>query len=144
MSYRSDVRIITTKKGYYKLKKYVESNLNKDDYNLLQDNIFDNKKNSNIFYLGWNNISWAELCDFKHIDVIINGLKYLKENSCSYNFARMGENYDDYDSKYFISDKDPLDYLIVFDRKFDDDMVLNYIKEYNYDYKKGDISNELL
>ncbi len=37
MSYRSDVRIVTSKKGYKELEKYVKDNLPKDsrDYNLL-------------------------------------------------------------------------------------------------------------
>lgn len=56
MGYRSDVRIMTTKKGFKELNEYVKdylSKLNHDEYNLL-DNLEFKAENDYAVYFGWN------------------------------------------------------------------------------------------
>src|SRR5574344_642861 len=109
MGYRSDVRLITTKKGYDKLSKFVKKEVN----NVLSDNLLENcdfkSVHHNEVFMGWNSIKWYEYCDFKEVDSLINGLKYLNENNYSYHFSRMGENYDDYEENNNDVEDDEID-----------------------------------
>lgn len=60
MGYRSEVRIMTTKKGFKELNNYVKnylSNLEHDDYNLL-DNLKFKAENDYAVYFGWSWIKW--------------------------------------------------------------------------------------
>lgn len=133
MGYRSDVRIVTSKKGYEELKKYVERTLGKnDDYNLLKstDVLFEGKHG---VLVGWNDIKWYENCDYKAIDAIENGMNYLSEKDFGYRFARIGENYDDIEEK--SNDPENEDYLPYpsMIREFDDEYVQ---EELNYEESK--------
>lgn len=101
LGYRSDVRIATSKKNYQKLKEHVKEYLQKHDknYNLLEscDVMLNNEE---ICYFGWDHIKWYDGCEgFEHIAAIESGLDYLEENDMSFTFARMGENYDDYEER---------------------------------------------
>lgn len=122
MSYRSDVRIVTSKKGYKELEKYVKDNLPKDsrDYNLLNSKDVD-MWNEDQMYFGWNAIKWYEYSDFKEVDTIMNGLNHLRDCEYSYCYARIGENTDDYDEKYFTGDLDGILHFPQVERYFDDD-----------------------
>ena len=105
MGYRSDVRILTSKKGFAELNKYVNNYLkDKNDYNLME-NIQYKKENDFCCYFGWNWVKWYEY-DYESINAIMNGLNYLKENEYSYRYARIGEDYDDYDEQYYDSQKE--------------------------------------
>ena len=123
MGYRSDVRIVTSKKGFEELQKYVKGFLgDNNDYNLLKstDVLFEGK---NGVLMGWNNIKWYDDCDFKEIDAIENGMKHLSEKDFGYRFARIGENYDDYEEK--SNDPENEEYLPFpsMTREFDDGYV---------------------
>lgn len=58
MGYRSDVRIITSKKGFDRLKEFVTNKIanskNPDMYNLMENLGFEHD-NSYSKYFGWNN-----------------------------------------------------------------------------------------
>ena len=135
MGYRSDVRIIVSKKGYEQLKKFTDSFLKQkqEDCNLLDNpEVFHNGKNGVL--LGWNNIKWYEYCDDNLVNSILKGLENLKNKDMSYRIARLGENYDDYDESYYDSGKEEQD--IAFPsiiRKFDDEDIK---KELDYTYDK--------
>ena len=63
MGYRSDIRIVTSKKGFDKLKEYVSDYLKKekkdDSYNLLNDfTVY--KENKYQVYFGWNYLKLYE------------------------------------------------------------------------------------
>lgn len=108
MGYRSDVRIIVSKKGYDKLCEYVKTHALEYakpdyDYNLLN--------HANITYskvwdgqqvmIGWDSIKWYEYGDgYEDVKIIMNGLNYLKDENFSYRYARLGENYDDWEEFY--------------------------------------------
>lgn len=129
MGYRSDVRIRTSKKGFKKLYSFVEeyiANVNssrkENEYtfdNLLKecDIKFEGK---DTCYFGWDSVKWYENSGYKDVDSIMEGLDYLEKNNLSYKYARIGENYDDYDELEFESENEEYlecPYLI---REFDD------------------------
>ena len=122
MSYRSDVRIVVSNKGYQELKKYVNDHLpeNLKKYNLLQSPDVE-KIDDNHVYLGWNSVKWYELSNFPEIDSIMDGLDYLRDNEYSYRYARIGENYDDYGEKNIDGDNDGYLEYPQLERYFDDD-----------------------
>ena len=140
MGYRSDVRIMTTKKGYNKLRKYTDEYLKSKNYKYgnLMDDLDLNEETKYAKYIGWNDIKWYEGDD--DIDSIMNDLDYLEENNYSYRYARIGENYDDYEEKYFESDKEEeqdLEYPSM-TRYFEDEWIVNQMK-----LNAGEIEKEI-
>jgi hypothetical protein len=141
MGYRSDVRIITSKKGFNELNKYVKDylkNLNHEDYNLLDDLKF-KAENDYSVYFGWNWVKWYQ--GYESVDAIESGLQHLKDKDMSFRFARIGESYDDYEEDSYESeneDEQDLDYPSML-REFDDSYVItemdkiNSVKEYECD-----------
>ena len=143
MGYRSDVRIVTSKKGFKVLDDYVKKYLREHDknrnWNLLKRP--DIKKESPYTtYIGWNCLKWYEYSDYVDVDAIMTGLDYLKENGYSYRYSRIGENYDDYDEKYYESENEEEQDLIYpsIIREFDDDYIFQEL-EYQSNLKKDDI-----
>lgn len=135
MGYRSDVRIITTKKGFDELKKYTDKYLKDKEFkwgNLL-DKLNVNEETKYAKYFGWDNIKWYEYCDgYENIDAIVKGLDYLEENNYSYRFARLGENYDDYEERSYESydeKEQDLEYPYMV-RYFDDENLINDMKRW--------------
>ncbi len=131
MGYRSDVRIVTSKKGYEELEKHVKNYLGKDntDFNLL-DNTDVLIKGKNGILIGWNSIKWYEHSAFKEIDAIESGMNHLADKELGYRFARIGESYDDYEEKSEDGkEDDDLPYPSMI-REFDDTYVE---EELNYD-----------
>lgn len=131
MGYRSDVRIVTSKKGFEKLKDYVSKTIanseNPNMYNLMENLNFEHE-NDYSKYFGWNNINWY----YADVNIIINGLHKLEEEDLSYRFARMGENYDDYEEESYESEQEEeqdLEYP-CFTRGFDDDYVIEQMDQY--------------
>ena len=126
MGYRSDVRIITSKKGYEKLQKHVEKYLKdkKEDYNLLENSDLRYVSSKGVL-IGWNSIKWYEWSDYAEVDSIMDGLNKLKDDDYSYRYARIGESYDDIDEEYFDSESREEDYLPYIDilREFGDDYM---------------------
>lgn len=134
MGYRSDVRIVTSKKGFNELKKFTDNYLKEKNYtygNLLDDCNF-NFENSYSKYFGWNSIKWYENCDdYEDVDAIMEGLNHLREMDLSYRYARIGESYDDYDEHYYESEKEDeqdFEYPSII-REFDDDYVIDNMKK---------------
>ena len=133
MGYRSDVRIVTSKRGYNELKKSIQEYYKEND--IPRDYQFDLLNNTNVMeinkyqvYLGWNNIKWYGYPD---VDAIEDGLSKLKDKDLSYRFARLGENYDDYEehSHESLNEKEQdLDYPSM-ERYFDDDSIIDRMKE---------------
>jgi hypothetical protein len=131
MGYRSDVRIITSKKGFKELEKYVTKYLKgNDDYNLLHQLDIDNS-NDYERYFGWNSVKWYENSDgFEDVDAVMNGLQDLEEKDLSYRYARIGESYDDYEEKSYESDNEKeqdLDYPYM-NREFADEDLAQQLK----------------
>lgn len=131
MGYRSDIRIVTSKEGFEKLKEFVENYLkeNQEDSNLL-DECDVKEEGKNQCYFGWNCVKWYEN-DYPDVDAIMEGLQYLQENNYSYRYMRIGEDREDYDDHDYESDRESepyLEYPCMF-REFDDNYVINSIIE---------------
>lgn len=132
MGYRSDVRIITSKKGFEELTGFVKKYLGDRsyDYNLL-DHLGFKHETENAVFFGWNDVKWYEGCgcNYEHVDAIMEGLYSLANNDYSYRYARMGEDYDDYEERYEDGENDKdagLDYIYV-TRHFDDNETIEYL-----------------
>lgn len=129
MGYRSDVRIITSKKGFDELNKCVDKYLkdkSSDEYHNLLNNLGFYKENDYSCCFGWNSIKWYEYSDYTDVDAVLNGLQELEDKDYSYRFARIGESYDDYEENSYESNRteeQDLDYPYMC-RYFDDDEVL--------------------
>ena len=140
MGYRSDVRIVTSKKGFKELTKFVNDYMkDKNEYNLL-DNIQHKTDNKYSCYFGWDYVKWYQE-SYDGVIAIMKGLEHLKDNNYSYRYSRIGENYDDYDEHYFESDieeEQDLEYP-SFIRGFDDDYVRENMKKID---KQMEIQNE--
>lgn len=126
MGYRSEVRIMATKKGFNELNKYVKnylSKLNHDEYNLL-DNLDFKVENDYAVYFSWSWVKWYSSYD--SVSAIESGLNHLREKDMSFRFARIGENYDDYEEDSHESEKEDeqdLEYPSMI-REFDDSYVI--------------------
>lgn len=136
MGYRSDVRIITSKKGFDELKKFTDNFLEEKNWkygNLLDDSmmIHENKFSK---YFGWDSIKWYDYIDgYEDVSAIMDGLKHLEENDLSYRFARLGESLDDYEEFSYESDNEDeqdLEYPCL-SRQFDDNYTIENMMEYD-------------
>ena len=100
MGYRSDIRIITSEKGFEELKKFVTKYLKEhnEDYNLLE-NCDIKQEGKKQCYFGWNYVKWYEN-DYEDVDAIMEGLQHLSDKEYSYRYMRIGEEYDDVEEQY--------------------------------------------
>lgn len=130
LGYRSDVRIITSKKGYDELKKYVDTYLKKRDisYNLLDDcDVF--KYNDKECYFGWNSVKWYDHSEgYEDVTAIEEGIEHLEEKDFSYRMSILGEDYDDYEERYHNGKEKNYLSDVPFCRYFDDEEI-NYCSE---------------
>lgn len=136
MGYRSDVRIITSKNGFNELKKFTDNYLKEKNWkygNLLDDCmiIHENKYSK---YFGWDSIKWYDYIEgYEDVSVIMDGLKYLEKNDLSYRYARLGEEFDDYEEFSYESDNEDeqdLEYPCLL-RQFDDNYTIENMMEYD-------------
>lgn len=138
---KSDVRIVTSKKGFEVLKNFVENYIKehseeKDIINLLEK--IDLKyENSKQCYFGWNEMTnWNEYFN-KSVGAISNGLMELEEHNYSYRFYRLGEDKEDYEEYHYDATREgeqDLEYPNII-REFDDRYICDIIHR--------QISNEL-
>lgn len=132
MGYRSDVRIITSKKGFEELNKYVKNYLSKtteSNYNLMDDLKF-KVENKYSCYFGWNWVKWYEN-SYPSVDAVMSGLEHLREKDLSFRYSRIGENYDDYETDYHESEKEEeqdFEYPSML-REFDDYYVIDMMNK---------------
>ncbi len=126
MGYRSQVRIITTKKGFEVLKKFNDNYLKEkgQQYNLLDECEFKHE-NNNICYFGWNWVKWYE-GSYPSVDAVCEGLSHLEDEDLSFRFARIGESYDDYEEQCYDSETEEeyLEFPSMI-REFDDDYIID-------------------
>ena len=133
MGYRSDVRIMTTKKGFKELKKFTDDYLKGKNftYGNLLDDLQINEETKYAKYFGWDSIKWYDGCEgFEDVDAIMEGLSHLADKDFSYRYARIGESYDDYEELSHESDieeEQDLEYPSM-TRYFEDDWIVNQMK----------------
>lgn len=133
MGYRSDVRIVTTKKGFEYLEKKSDEIMarkeNDELHSLLNDlDIYEESKND-VVYMGWNGLKWY--CDYPEVKIIEDTLTKFPEQDISFRFARMGEDATDYEENYYSADDNedlPYPYL---NRDFNDDYIYEQMSIHN-------------
>lgn len=136
MGYRSDVRIMTTKKGFDELKKYTDKYLKDKNftYGNLLDSLDFNDETKYAKYFGWDSIKWYDGIEgFEDVDAIMNGLEHLKDKDLSYRYARIGESYDDFEEMDYesnLEEEQDLEYPSM-TRYFDDDYVREKMHMYD-------------
>ena len=141
MGYRSDVRIITSKKGFDELRKFTDQYLKEKNctYGNLLDELDIDKETNCSKYFGWDSIKWYEdLAGYEEVDAIMEGLKHLADNNYSYRYARIGEDYGDYDESYNdsnLKEEQDLNFPEV-DRSFCDNITIHYLKKDKEDKSK--------
>lgn len=112
MGYRSDVRIIMSKKAYeefkrnvsehissYKVKNIIDGSLNSNyDFNLLNNlSVKRETKDKSQIFIGWNELKWYD--GYEEVDAIMDSLSTLAAKGYGYRYMRMGEEYDDIESR---------------------------------------------
>lgn len=147
MGYRSDVRIITTRDGFKKLKTYTEKYLKEKNwkYGNLMDYFDVNYNDNKCNYFGWNGFKWYDGSpDYEDVNAIVKGLEHLAKNDISYRFTRIGEEFTDIDTYSYDSEKDNeyLDYPYV-DRSFDDNYFIKCITNEEDTKNRSEIVNDL-
>ena len=110
MGYRSDVRIMISKKGYNELKKYTDNYLFEKNwgYGNLLNNFDIRTVNSDSVYLGWNDIKWYS--GYSDVDFIIDFFEELRTNGHPYSFVRIGEGREDIEVENYYGEDDDEDY----------------------------------
>lgn len=146
MGYRSDVRIITSKKGYDKLRKHVEKYLKErnDDSNLLEDADVRFVTSKGVL-IGWDSIKWYEWSNWPEIDSILSGLQELEKEDYSYRFGRLGEGMDDIDERYYDSEHregEDIPYIDI-EREFNDEYMKDGLLEDRKSNKEQDVGAEI-
>lgn len=133
MGYRSDIRIVTSKNGFEKLKEFVknyleEKKVDTKEYNLLEE-LEVKVEGKNQIYFGWNYLKWYD--GYLDVDAIMEGIDYLGENEYSYRYMIIGESYDDCQEQSYDGDKDKEIYLEYpsMIREFDDDYIKNILED---------------
>lgn len=135
MSYYSSVRLLTTRKGYDELSTFLKLRLPDRRENLIENCDF-KKVHCNTVFMGWDSIKWYEHSNFSEIDAMLDGLKHLKIYNFSYHFIRMGEDYDDVDTKNVDFEEDKLDIYSGIDRVFNDEYIDSVLEREDERYKK--------
>lgn len=91
MGYHSDVRVITTVKGYDEIREKIEESkykylLNNDAFSVL-------KRTEKQVYFGWTYIKWYS--SYEDVKFVEKALEQLKE---PYRFGRLGEEGGDFET----------------------------------------------
>ena len=146
MGYRSDVRILTSKKGYDKLRKHVEKYLKEknEDSNLLEDADVKFVTSKGVL-IGWDSIKWYEWSNWPEIDSILSGLQELKKDDYSYRLSRLGEGIDDIDERYYYSENregEGIPYIDI-EGYFNDEYMKDALREDKFSYKEQDVGAEI-
>lgn len=103
MGYRSDVRIVMKKKDYPKFNKYVEDYIAEKQakFNLMK-HIDVKEEGTQTIYIGWDYLKWYK--EYPEVQAVHNALNKFRNEGLSFTFARMGDNYDDYEEDYNNND----------------------------------------
>lgn len=101
MSSRTDLRLVTTIKGYKEfqteMKKQIEQEPNLSS---ILESIDIKEKSKDIVYLGWNDLLYDDVCAIQNVTL------ELREKDISYRIATLGESLEDIETIEYTSKKD--------------------------------------
>lgn len=101
MSAETDLRLVTTMKGYKEFQKEMKNKI-QEERNLrwVLESIDIKEKCKDIVYLGWNGLSYDEFCAIEEITL------QLREKDITYRMTTLGESATDIEETNYISSKD--------------------------------------
>ena len=112
MGYRSDVRLVVSREGYKELREFVKKEAMRwaepDGYSWDMIEIADSikfKDNGDQVMICWQAVKWYE-GSFKDVDIIMAGIRLLRDKGYSYSFSRIGEDYDDIEEYHYEGELD--------------------------------------
>ena len=113
MSYKSNVRIVSTNEGYESLRNFCEN----------KKFVYDNTED--IYYIGYKNLDVEELDKFDSI------IKEFPKNNITYRNVIIGEEINDIVEDSYTAIKDRNKYIpyIYIKRQFDDEELFTELQE---------------
>lgn len=130
MGYKTDVRLITTLKGFREIKKFAEQKIaeNDEDAEILKEPDIE-QKYKDIVKLGWNDMRGNE------VDLLQECMLEFMEKDITYRAMYLGENIDHIEETYYTSPKDNKKFIPYpsvtreFDEEEDERQLKQYLKE---------------
>lgn len=113
MGYRSSVRIITSKRGFDKLKEYsrdmYQKSMPDSTFDIIEDcgHVITGK---NFVELDFDDVKWYE-GSYADVDSIMDALDKINEEGYAYSYGRIGEEYGDVELRYNEGTEELEDYL---------------------------------
>ena len=130
MGYKTDVRLITTLKGFREIKKFAELKLSENEENaevLKEPDI--EQKYKDIIKLGWNDMRGNE------VELLQECMLEFMEKDITYRAMYLGENIEDIEENSYTSPRDNkkcIPYPSItreFDEEEDERQLKQYLKE---------------
>lgn len=127
MASYSDVRIVTSEKGFKAAKSFIAEYLKNNnisdkemkEMNLMRPENLDIKEKiksvggKRYVYYGWNSAKW-EKYSFKDVDAVMKSLDYLESQGIAYHYVRIGDEDADIENIRSVSDpEEKMPYLSV-------------------------------
>lgn len=130
MGYKTDVRLITTLKGFREIKKFAEQKIAENDENaeILKEPDIE-QKYKDIIKLGWNDMRGNE------VDLLQECMIEFMEKDITYRAMYLGENIEDIEENSYTSPKDNKKFIPYpsitreFDEEEDERRLKQYLKE---------------
>ena len=100
MGYYSNVRAITTKKGYERFLELIY-----DDDRWFIDNYpgFSRTEYDDTVLFGWNDVKWYE--EYSEVDAVMGALEIIASDGHPFEYLRIGEELDDIEVREHDPDK---------------------------------------
>ena len=133
MSAKTDLRLVTTMKGYKEFQKEIKQQMEENPrLGFIFDDIPIKEKCKDIVYLGWNGISYDEFCAIEEITL------QLREKDISYRMATLGESATDIEETIYTSQKDKDRYIPspCIKKEFNETEMKQQLKDYAKDFEK--------
>ncbi len=133
MSAETDLRLVTTMRGYKEFQKEIKKQMEENPrLEFIFDDIPIKEKCKDIVYLGWNGLSYDEFCAIEEITL------QLRERGHSYRMTTLGESATDISEIIYTSSKDK-DRYIPFPcvrKEFNEDEMKQQLKDYAKDFER--------
>lgn len=134
MSAETDLRLVTTMKGYKEFQKEMKNQIQEEsNLRFVFENIPIKEKCKDIVYLGWNGISYDEFCAIEEITL------QLRERGHSYRMATLGESATDIEETIYTNPKDKDRYIPspCIKKEFNETEMKQQLKDYSKDFEKA-------
>ena len=94
MGYYSNVRAITTKKGY---ERFLELIYDDDRWFIDDYPWFSRTEYNDTVMFGWNDVKWYE--GYPEVDAVMSAIETLASEGYPFEYLRIGEEFDDIETR---------------------------------------------